>query len=266
VGPRSQRRVDEAEDILLEARRRRSRNLGAWIIGGAFLVGIAAGGSFLWLTRGSNGAADATTTAPPNPLVSIPFESQPEGAMVTLVVDGQSLVVGRAPVTAALDPSRQYEAVFALAGYATSILPVDATGVPVSAVLQSVVHREATPPVLRNAGNSAPPDKIIKGETIVEADTITRAEKVAHATHSSQPERGLATGTLLLGSKPPCRISVDGKRTGKSTPQREMSLPAGKHVITLINKEHGIKESFSVNIKAGKSTRTIKDFSSKLHR
>jgi hypothetical protein len=71
-------------------------------------------------------------------------------------------------------------------------------------------------------------------------------------------------GTLTIGSKPPCEIYVDGTATGLHTPQKEMKLPAGKHRITLINNEFGIKETFVVDIKADATEKAIKDFSDRL--
>ena len=45
---------------------------------------------------------------------------------------------------------------------------------------------------------------------------------------------------------------------------RSISLSAGKHRITLINKDFGIKESFSVTVKANESIRRIKDLSDRM--
>jgi len=71
-------------------------------------------------------------------------------------------------------------------------------------------------------------------------------------------------GTLSLGAKPPCEIFIDGRNTGLKTPQREIKLPAGKHRITLLNNEFGIKESFAVDIKANDTVKMVKDFSDRL--
>jgi hypothetical protein len=76
--------------------------------------------------------------------------------------------------------------------------------------------------------------------------------------------KATGTGTLMIGSKPSCEIYVDGTATGLHTPQKEMKLPAGKHRITLINNEFGIKESFPVEIKADEPARAIKDYSDRL--
>jgi hypothetical protein len=76
--------------------------------------------------------------------------------------------------------------------------------------------------------------------------------------------KATGTGTLMIGSKPSCEIYVDGTATGLHTPQKEMKLAAGKHRITLINNEFGIKESFAVEIKADEPARAIKDYSDRL--
>ena len=68
----------------------------------------------------------------------------------------------------------------------------------------------------------------------------------------------------MLGSKPSCDIYVDGSNTGLHTPQRAMKLSAGKHRITLINNEFGIKETFVVDIKADGTEKAIKDYSDRL--
>jgi hypothetical protein len=79
-----------------------------------------------------------------------------------------------------------------------------------------------------------------------------------------KPPVAKGEGTLLLGAKPPCEIFIDGRNTGLKTPQREIKLSAGKHKITLLNNEFGIKESFSVEIKADEQTKVVKDFSDRL--
>jgi hypothetical protein len=66
-------------------------------------------------------------------------------------------------------------------------------------------------------------------------------------------------GYLRLGSKPWTNIAVDGKDSGLHTPQTQMKLVAGSHRITLSNPQFNIKETFSVEIKAGETATVIKD-------
>ncbi len=66
-------------------------------------------------------------------------------------------------------------------------------------------------------------------------------------------------GYLRLGSKPWTNIAVDGKETGTHTPQTKLKLAPGSHRITLTNPQFNIKETFSVDIKAGETETVIKD-------
>jgi hypothetical protein len=49
-----------------------------------------------------------------------------------------------------------------------------------------------------------------------------------------------------------------------STPHKFDGLAAGRHKITLVNNEFGIKETFSVDVKADSVEKQIKDFSDRL--
>ena len=71
------------------------------------------------------------------------------------------------------------------------------------------------------------------------------------------------TGILMISSKPPCQITIDGKPTGLTTPQRAISLSAGRHSITLVNAAAGIKKTLSATIKPDASTKVIEDLMSK---
>jgi hypothetical protein len=76
--------------------------------------------------------------------------------------------------------------------------------------------------------------------------------------------RSTGLGTLMLGSKPPCDIYIDGENTGLKTPQRAIELGAGTHKVTLVNTELGIKKTFTVKIRRGKRTRAIHDLTGKI--
>jgi hypothetical protein len=80
----------------------------------------------------------------------------------------------------------------------------------------------------------------------------------------SSPASAGENGTLMLGSKPPCDIYIDGAATGLKTPQRAIELAAGVHRVTLINSELDIKKIFTVEIEAGRSTRAIHDLTGKI--
>jgi hypothetical protein len=69
-----------------------------------------------------------------------------------------------------------------------------------------------------------------------------------------------ATGLLRIASKPPCAIAIDGKPSGKTTPQAALALPVGSHQVTLTNEEQGIQLTTEVAIKADKPTSVVQDF------
>jgi hypothetical protein len=71
-------------------------------------------------------------------------------------------------------------------------------------------------------------------------------------------------GILMLGAKPPCRIVIDGRDTGLMTPQRRLRVPVGAHEITLVNDEYDIRETVNVQVRPGKASRVVKDFSKRL--
>ena len=84
------------------------------------------------------------------------------------------------------------------------------------------------------------------------------ADKVTPPPVDDKPK---GVGTLMLGSKPPCEIFIDGSDQGFTTPHKIEKLSAGKHRITLVNNEFGIKETFAVDIKADAVEKQIKDYS-----
>jgi hypothetical protein len=149
------------------------------------------------------------------------------------------------------------------------------------------VARGAAPAAKPVTAARAPVAKLAKPAKIIEPtwDTQpawdTQIEKAAKATKATTravaPEPAKAetapapapkaekavggTGVLMISSKPPCEIHVDGKATGLMTPQRALSLSAGKHKITLVNPAQKIKKSFAVQITANESTKVIQDLS-----
>ncbi len=63
------------------------------------------------------------------PHADLPITSQPDGATVTLIANGDATVVGRTPITATIDPTLTYDVVLALRDHPTMIMHVDASKV-----------------------------------------------------------------------------------------------------------------------------------------
>ena len=69
-----------------------------------------------------------------------------------------------------------------------------------------------------------------------------------------------SAGVLMISSKPPCEITIDGKPTHLMTPQRRLVLPQGPHTIGLVNPGQHIQSTTKIEILAGLPSRLIKDF------
>ena len=193
------------------------------------------------------------------------FESTPPGAKVTLNVGGQQIAVGETPTKYKLDPKQRYEVVFEKGGYVSVSKPVQISGQPeekVTALLEparvSAVDKKKNPVdrIKKDVKKDVtpPPDGDKKKDVTPPPDGDKKKD----------PPAPKGEGVLSVGSKPPCDIYIDGKSTGLKTPQREIKLSAGRHKVTLMNNEFGIKESFSVEVKAGEVTKQVKDFSDRM--
>jgi hypothetical protein len=64
-------------------------------------------------------------------------------------------------------------------------------------------------------------------------------------------------GSLSINTNPWSTVFVDGKKVG-NTPLQRIKLKAGRHEVTLVNKEQGIEEKLKIVIKAGKDTKIMK--------
>ena len=199
-------------------------------------------------------------------LVDVRFDSVPAGATVTLVDRGHTSLIGATPITAALDPSHTYDIVFSLDGRATTMATLDpskskavrtvlpAIGSSNHSSVNSVSRNEAAMPAVAAAPKSSSKSRSTK-------ETPSKAVKtVATTAPTETPVKG-GEGVVMISSKPPCEIFVDGKDTGMMTPQRNITLRAGAHTITLVSKVNGIKKNVAVQVVAGKSTKLVQDYS-----
>jgi outer membrane biosynthesis protein TonB len=113
-------------------------------------------------------------------------------------------------------------------------------------VVQPKVAEKATEPKVTE------PPKVERGREEPKATPERIEKKVAVAEPAGN-------GTLMVSSKPPCEIYIDGKPTGLSTPQRSLPLSAGSHKITLVNTAQNLKKTVAVQITADKPTKLIQD-------
>ncbi|HMG20363.1 MAG TPA: hypothetical protein VK607_03565, partial [Kofleriaceae bacterium] len=199
------------------------------------------------------------------------FESTPPGATVSLIIDGKRQAVGPAPARAPLDPRSAYQVLFEKPGYVSVNRPIAFSGALEEHVVVNLekVAPPASPPTPPRApapeprprrGNRSAPDRASDA-----SGGESPSSSVPDETAEPRPAepRG-KQGVLVLGSKPPCDIAIDGTATGMHTPQKELKLSVGRHRITLTNAEFGISETFSVDIKADAPEKLIKDYSDRL--
>lgn len=270
-------------------------NTGMWIgagVGASLVAGVLA-----VTLIGRSGPDVATTAAPPSsppatapvtapvaaplkqtPQTEVPIRSQPAGAMVTLISAGEATVIGKTPITATLDPRKQYDVVLAYRELPTKVahvdpdhtvaLDVDLMGgpppaPPVAEVATPAAATEETPvpapaPVKRR---STKPKAVAIAETPAPKPA---APKPAPAPKTVAAAPAAGNGILMVSAKPPCNIAIDGKPTRLVTPQRSISLPAGPHKITLTNTQSRIAKTLTITITAGKPTKLIQDFTAQV--
>jgi eukaryotic-like serine/threonine-protein kinase len=229
----------------------------------------------------------------PIPGMSGVFESTPPGATVSLIVDGKRQTVGPSPAKAPLDPRSAYQVLFEKQGYVSVNRPITFTGALEEHVVVNLEKVAAPPPAPTQSAPPAPPPppsrpapaaerprKVNRpasaqseppaGDAAASDDTAdakdardAKADK-SEVRSDARADKPRPLGVLVLGSKPPCDIAIDGVATTLHTPQKEIKLAVGKHRITLTNSEFGINETFTVDIKPDAPEKLIKDYSDRL--
>jgi eukaryotic-like serine/threonine-protein kinase len=73
---------------------------------------------------------------------------------------------------------------------------------------------------------------------------------------AASPAKSSKQGTLRINSRPWAQVFVDNRLVG-NTPQMGLTLPAGKHNITLVNPTFGMKKTVAVDVKANETVTKI---------
>jgi hypothetical protein len=193
------------------------------------------------------------------------------------------MFLGTTPISTALDPSRQYDVVFTYKDRPTLLEHLDPRtqsklsvtlnrpGSRSAAAVAEVAKVEAPKAI---ATVEAPKAKASAPKAIAKAAPKAEAPKaevpkpeapkaVAKEAPKAEAPKAGGEGVLMVSSKPPCEIFVDGKPTGLMTPQRSLPLSAGTHKITLVNSAEKIKKTLTVQITADQPTKLIQDLMAK---
>ncbi|MFC1610383.1 serine/threonine protein kinase [Myxococcota bacterium] len=88
------------------------------------------------------------------------------------------------------------------------------------------------------------------GEDLRLTVPVLRDEGRRGPTDGASPSK---TGILEVACMPWCEISIDGKSVGKQSPLRNYRLPAGEHLIEVLNPPSGRRESAKVTVKPGET-------------
>jgi len=211
-------------------------------------------------------------------LADVRIDSLPSGATVTLVeqtpAGEKRSFLGTTPIATSVDPSHTYDVVLSLQGHPDQTAKLDPAHTPhlqvalgkagrTAPVAQPAIAK-ATPaphaaPAVKAQRHSAPP----KTEQLADPGFDSTPAPAPEAPAVEKPEKPAAAaganGTLMISSKPPCEIEIDGKSTGLRTPQRAIALSAGAHKVTLVNSEANVNKTLMVQINAGQSTKLVKD-------
>ena len=104
------------------------------------VVGIAIGSVIMFVGRSGNKPAAAAVVTPARPIVeplpapapppppariAVRIDSEPQGALTTLVDAGKPISLGPTPVETQLDPAKHYEVVLSLADHKTNVQTID---------------------------------------------------------------------------------------------------------------------------------------------
>jgi hypothetical protein len=218
-------------------------------------------------------APSNNTPAAPGKLVDVRIDSKPAGATVMLVDNGKTSFLGTTPVSATVDPSRMYDVIFTLEGQPTQMLHLDAKhtnhlaltfgrgGAPIAANAIAATTTPAAPAVAAPAKATPAPAPAVASQPAQSHSAPAHHHSAPARTAAAEPvsSDGRGSGTLMVSSKPPCEIWIDGKSTGLTTPQRAIPLSAGSHKVTFVNSSSNIHKTVPVAIKADQPTKLIQN-------
>jgi hypothetical protein len=190
-------------------------------------------------------------------LVDVRIDSKPSGATVMLVDNGKTSFLGTTPVSASVDPARSYDVILTLEGRPTQMSHIDPAR---THHVEVALAKAAGSAKTIQAAASAPAPAAHHSSTHHSVAPTTTSFADPGFDKASPKADASGNGTLMVSSKPPCEIFVDGQPTGLMTPQRSIPLPAGAHKITFVNANQNVKKTVAVAIKVDQTTKLIQNF------
>jgi serine/threonine protein kinase len=105
-----------------------------------------------------------------------------------------------------------------------------------------------------SAASAAPRNRAPRTSPAPRPRPVVVTQPTSEPAPSPAPERPTTTasgpGTLRINTRPWSKVFVDGRLIG-NTPQMNITLEAGKHTVTLVNDDFGIRKTLRVDIKPG---------------
>ena len=218
-------------------------------------------------------------------LADVRIDSKPAGATVKLIDGSKKSFLGTTPLATSLDAAHTYDLEISLAGRPEQTAHLDPAHTQ-HLLIELAKTAKATPQARVEVAAPAPKKTVVavaapkahhaapvavKTTVAAKSSVAAPTDEIADPGFDSKPVApapekkvekpvvAAGTGTLMISTKPPCEIVIDGKPTGMSTPQRAMSLPPGAHKITLVNAGANINKTVMVQINADQATKLVKD-------
>lgn len=175
------------------------------------------------------------------------FRSEPTGAAVTLVRGEERLSLGRTPLEESVDVSGdRWTVEMTLRGHddwsEPLRVPDGRTTLTINAELERAIRRPVGMNTMVRNMNVRPPDTM---------DPVMVAMMNPVAT---------GTGTVDINTRPWSEVYIDGRRVG-NTPQRGLTLSAGRHRIRFVNPDFNISVTKTITVRAGQNERVIETLS-----
>jgi hypothetical protein len=227
---------------------------------GTYQVRVESGASYApWasqITVGANQVVALPAAVLTLRAVTVQFTSTPDGASVTLVRGAERRSVGTTPISADVDiTGGAWTVEMEHAGYRDYSAPLTVPAGQSSATHAATLEESARVAVASTGPRTSPPST--PPSTGGSALSSRIGPRTTPPPSTAAPSGGGGNGTLRINTRPWSQVFVDGRLIG-NTPQMNISLPAGRHTVTLVNSEFNIRETVTIEIQAGQTeTRVI---------
>ncbi|MEM9862226.1 MAG: PEGA domain-containing protein [Myxococcota bacterium] len=184
--------------------------------------------------------------------ISVAFRSEPDGARVTLVRGDERRSIGRTPTETTVDVSGDpWRVEMTLSRYEDWNGPLRVPEGQTSATVRAELERASRG---TDRGDVRPPRMVVtRMLNPIVRDTPMTTPMVTPMT----TPMATGNGTVDINTRPWSEVYVDGRRVG-NTPQRGLTLSAGRHRIRFVNPDFNISETMTITVRAGQNERVIR--------